>query len=491
MKKHINLLLLALAVALGAKAQENYTEFWHNADTVHFASHLVEDDNGNLVVCTETHSFYTSEFRDLILYAFTKEGGVVDSVIVDYMNPNSYYFLEKDPNPNDDCAILFGLVYYEEGKSIFRLLKLDDYLQTVEQFDICFFDGISQREIFLLDPHNSIILYWNDSEKANYFARIGLNGEIIDSNSFEPLEFENKLNVDCDPLAVYNTNPIQYVLSYQAKFAEGQYRNEYMVVDSLFNLLETNAMNQYFDGLLTQAGVRNFTVKQYEGRLFALVELLSMSPFCDYLEVAEIDCNFNVLKRFKFSNPNPEDSSDAVKSFTQAPGGGFYFSCYPNSLMITDYGNQVYVAKLDDNLNLEWERWCLDAMPGIWSVGRDMRVLSDGGVGLCGMLFNVGNGPRPLDFWCFTVEDTGTAIPEAEPYIRPYLIYPNPLKDRLSIQFSPDVKLESIELYDIAGHCVASSRTAEMDVANLPAGQYVAKIALEGGKTYTDKIVKE
>ena len=170
MKKHITLLLLALTVAFGAKAQQNYTEFWHNADTVHYASHLVEDDNGNLVVCTETHSFYTSEFRDLILYTFTREGRVVDSIIVDYMNPDSYYFLEKDPNPNDDCAILFGLVYYEEGKSIFRLLKLDDYLQIIEQFDICFFDGISQREIFLLDPHNSIILYWNDSEKANYFG---------------------------------------------------------------------------------------------------------------------------------------------------------------------------------------------------------------------------------------------------------------------------------------------------------------------------------
>ena len=65
------------------------------------------------------------------------------------------------------------------------------------------------------------------------------------------------------------------------------------------------------------------------------------------------------------------------------------------------------------------------------------------------------------------------------------------MKDRLSIHFSPDVMPESIELYDVSGRCVASSRTAEMDVANLPAGQYVAKIVLEGGKTYTDKIVKE
>ena len=74
---------------------------------------------------------------------------------------------------------------------------------------------------------------------------------------------------------------------------------------------------------------------------------------------------------------------------------------------------------------------------------------------------------------------------------RPYCIYPNPVKDRLSIQFSPDVKPESIELYDVSGRCVASSRTAEMDVANLPAGQYVARITLEGGKVYSDKVVKE
>ena len=89
------------------------------------------------------------------------------------------------------------------------------------------------------------------------------------------------------------------------------------------------------------------------------------------------------------------------------------------------------------------------------------------------------------------VNDDTDAVSESNLDIRPYLIYPNPMKDRLSIQFSPDVKLESIELYDVSGRCVAHSRTAEMDVADLPAGQYVAKITLEGGKVYSDKVVKE
>lgn len=487
MKKHITLLLLALAVVLGAKAQQNYTEFWHNADSVHRASRFVEDDNGNLVVCTSTRNPNNmNEYKDLILYTFTKDGRVVDSVIVDYMNPDSYYFLEKDPNPNDDCTILFGLVYHEDGKSVFRLLKLDDYLQTVEQFDICFFDGISQRETFLLDPYNSIILYWNDSEKANYFARIGINGEIIDTNSFEPLEFDNLFSTN-NPLAIYSTDPLQYSLSYDSEFPGYQYRNGYMVVDSLFNLVGDKILESEFDGFMLYPGDRSFYVREFYGRHFLLVDLIGkVPPLRHYLEIVEVDKSFNILKRFRFHNHDLGEHSVAVKSFIPAAEGGFYFSCYS-----LQYGNRIYAAKLDNDLNLEWERWCLESVPEIWFVGLDMQALSDGGVGLCGAMYNYGNTPMPLKFWCVTIEDTGTAVPEAEPYIRPYLIYPNPVKDRLSIQFSPDVKPESIELYDIAGCCVASTRAAEMDVANLPAGQYVAKIALEGGKTYTDKIVKE
>lgn len=38
---------------------------------------------------------------------------------------------------------------------------------------------------------------------------------------------------------------------------------------------------------------------------------------------------------------------------------------------------------------------------------------------------------------------------------------------------------------------MAFSRTAEIDVVDHPAGQYVAKITLEGGKVYSDKVVKQ
>jgi hypothetical protein len=77
--------------------------------------------------------------------------------------------------------------------------------------------------------------------------------------------------------------------------------------------------------------------------------------------------------------------------------------------------------------------------------------------------------------------------------IRPYAFWPNPAKDFLHLEFSPDVTPTKIELYDLQGRLVRSQTTAleSINMEGLAAGTYMMRVTLEGGKTFSDKVVKE
>jgi hypothetical protein len=74
-----------------------------------------------------------------------------------------------------------------------------------------------------------------------------------------------------------------------------------------------------------------------------------------------------------------------------------------------------------------------------------------------------------------------------------YLAYPNPAQDRLHLQYSPDVKPMQVELYDLQGRlvCSQSQGLESVDMQGLAPGQYLIKVTLEDGKSFTDKVVKE
>ena len=90
-------------------------------------------------------------------------------------------------------------------------------------------------------------------------------------------------------------------------------------------------------------------------------------------------------------------------------------------------------------------------------------------------------------------DDGVVGTPEAEAFIRPYLFFPNPAQDQLHLQYSPDVKPDKVELYDLQGRLVRtqSEGIESINLQGLAPGQYLMKVTLEDGKTYSDKVVKE
>lgn len=70
-------------------------------------------------------------------------------------------------------------------------------------------------------------------------------------------------------------------------------------------------------------------------------------------------------------------------------------------------------------------------------------------------------------------------------------LFPNPVEDKLSLQLSGNVSCKNVEIYGIDGRMLKSQNDdfENIDVSDLPTGLYIAKINLNDGNTFTEKVV--
>ena len=474
MKKHITLLLLALAVTFGAKAQD-YSDFIYR-NGIFGGDNILEANDGSLLIATTvTDNDQSWGLAGACLYKFTTNGELLDSLFMKTAESIDDDFLfETDP----DGLHLFGRIIYEGGKTSFVLLKINDDLEVQNEYSTQLFDGTSQDCSLLLDTENHVIIYWEEENGQGHYTRFDTECNMLaDVQAVKP--FDSSCAPLRTPLAVFSESPLSYSMLYRKHLSSGDTLS-IAVLDADFNVLKEKKYGEMMD--------RSFTPLRYQlmksvGGKHYFMTVLTSEVGRNYITLLEMDDELNLTDNCYTVHSFPLKPKELLthNSFVMADDGSFYLIGVDGS----NYGNEFFfVAKLDADLNLEWSRYCMDGYEGEFFMGMNACTLSGGGIALCGVNFS-------LQLFAAVIPENGWSTPETEQYIRPYLIYPNPVKDRLSIQFSPDVKPESIELYDVSGRCVASSRTAEMDVANLPAGQYVARITLEGGKVYSDKVVKE
>ena len=101
---------------------------------------------------------------------------------------------------------------------------------------------------------------------------------------------------------------------------------------------------------------------------------------------------------------------------------------------------------------------------------------------------------RRLEFSYIATPNPHYAVDE--PICAPITIYPNPTKDIVYIEFSPDVDCQSVEIYNIDGRMVktchgASLQNNAIDISNINAGVYIMKIKMLDGKEFAERIIKE
>jgi hypothetical protein len=158
----------------------------------------------------------------------------------------------------------------------------------------------------------------------------------------------------------------------------------------------------------------------------------------------------------------------------------------------------VIVVKMDTDLNVKWKRFCKTENIALWGGQRPFVFLYENELGEEEGIAWVGYGKNTntnqYGVTYFLLKHDGTVgMNEGGMEVRPYAFYPNPVKEQLLMQFSPDVQPAQIELYDLQGRLVRTQSKAfdNIDMSQLPVGTYTMRVIMEDGKAYLDKVVKE
>ena len=504
MKKYITTIAALLLLCAGVQAQ-TYDSIAH-----HHVGHydidlrnMMQLRDGNILANIQLfeideHGNYLGDYGNRLLKIDPNGAILLDSVFVADDDLN-YFLIERNPIDKDNiyAKVVRNL---DEMHSDLRISFFDDNLNFKPEKEIwvplsdTIFGSLSDS--YFLDEHGDIVLRFPITERNElHYYRIGIDGsvknhEVMPKDS-SPINYGTAGGHD---FGIFNEQPAEY---YFAGLNSSDFSKMYIhVFDSALVLKETltpsgvPANTQFDFGMRERVldwDAETFMVASRWDNINGLEDGVRITRYrkeepCEALATCYFRTmpqlligNFSIGCAFPFGLAKSGDGSLYFAYCTQDPEG-LYFG--------TPVG-RVSVVKMDADFNILWQRFCLEP-EGYSRVGSECVALEEGGVAVGGTVFGA-----PPELFFIVFNDEGWSVNEPLSSFRPYLIYPNPMKDRLSIHFSPDVMPESIELYDVSGRCVASSRTAEMDVADLPAGQYVAKITLEGGKTYTDKIVKE
>ena len=514
MKKH--LLLIALAfMTLATVAQNDMYSFVYHDKPGHFINlhNPMQQRDGDFVVCTYIYEDMGNHNSNPLGYMFYKISPttltVTDSLFVADTDQRSC-LLARDPYSEGNIRASYE--YHEDCDSTFLRIRHfpDNDLHTnpdedivtpvCEGFTICVNGGT------LIDCRNDLIMKYY-KERPNqvfdeYVARFAADGTLKYQTLF-------KENTDgTDPLRVLKEAPLQY---YQYNNT-GNYPNDNLalvVTDSLFQR-NTVILNK----ILREEVIDTLNNKEYEYLSLSNIsgvevipvggnDILVAAPYvhdtnfnsllADYgVAIAKYDMRTMSLKGYTvFDNQLGYCNTRECMGLKKMTDGAIYFA-YKKV-----HEPNINIVKMDTDLNVEWERFCKIGNIIMYSAFGFSSLYEDGQgneKGIAWTWYANRTGNDRIGFAHFFLNHDGTVgTNEAGIEIRPYAYYPNPTQDRLRLQYSPDVQPKQVELYDLQGRLVRSQNQGleSLDMQGLASGQYLMKVTLEDGKSFTDKVVKE
>ena len=430
-----------------------------------------------------------------VFYKLSRHGAVIlDTLFLEDPDPPFYSFV---PNPNGDGNLRLGIKRDSLTRtSSLQILPFDDNLV---------FDSLNEVLLPLSDtlaysfPNSGIIIgqddlflvYWSlnaENSRDFHFVHFGHDGTLKHENV---IPADSLLLLGVNGYGIFNESPLEY-------YAYGRHRSSSAsevfncyVFDSLFQpkeLITINPVNQQFHYTYGFGWLESMVVEGDNFFLTSRYHKEVLNGVC----VAKYDKRTHEQKGVAYFESKPMISDGGMFQYGACPiglGKGFEGSLYlaynTQQPMYTDKG-QIAVAKLDTDLNVLWQRFCLEP-EGYYHMGELMAVLEDDGVAVCGT--NLGYP----DVFFLVINDDYDGLEEQGIIVRPYMFYPNPVQDELHLQFSPDVIPTQIELYDLQGRLMRTQKNGleSLNMEGLPTGTYMLRVALEGGKVFSDTIIKE
>ena len=405
-----------------------------------------------------------------------------------------WHFTGKNP---DGTGYVLTEFYNDDGNGScwlkIRRFNDDLYMDTTEIVLLMGdFIASSSDEGPFLDGNGDIILCYYPfmpSPSVN-FVRIGLDGTVKFQKTVDNMGFVYNL---VSHLKVFRESPLEYC--FWGTLNDHDHVNCYFL-DSLFNVTRqfilpkmsespyyVNFDNEAYTTKLLSLNEGCFLASRTYSRPYNLVPHIED----DGVAVIKYDTMLNMLAQRKFlSEPYIQYDSYGAQSIglERSKDGYIYFSYFTHQYYNQ---NQISVVKMDEDLNIIWQRHCLDREKG--RMYGKMIVLDDNSVAVMGMTRRANKN----EAFYIVIHDDYDDLEEQGVVVRPYAYYPNPTRDELRLHYSPDVKPTQIELYDLQSRLVKTQRTSleSLNLQGLSAGTYTMRVILEGGKVFSDKVVKE
>lgn len=503
-------LILAILMATGlAKAQSYTYDSLVNLDFGFYGYYIrsfLELRDGNIVSYSpfyiiDDNGQYVAGLGDMLIKVSPNACCFLDSTLMasDYVD---HCLIEQNPQ-NDDNLFVKIVRDFENVRTNLLIRHFDDNLMYDKTQDIVvpLEDTIVLNvEKYLLENEENIIVMYalgSDPEMppvTPIMVRIGLDGVIKDRVEL-PDTLIGAYSGQLNNLQVYHESPREYV--WQQTEYGAHPKAGFFVVDSLFRLKEYVRVEESFEPNYIMGSSGEGILPLDEHSYLVYSRFYSVQSNKDNgVRITKYDkTSHENLGSIKFSTePLGQQynySTCAIPADLKKSADGNLYFVYMTADPLAPSGFYVGVAKIDNNLNVIWHRYCLE--PSINHRPNLILSLADGGLVVGGYERGAVSGHvSPKMFYLFFHED-GTSVSETEIQVRPYLFWPNPVQDILQLQYSPDVTPTQIELYDLQGRLVKTQRNSleNLNMEGLASGIYTMRVTLEGGKVFSDKVVKE
>lgn len=452
-----------------------------------------------------------------VLYKVSNTGEVLDELTLGYADHfTSISRLYHDPN-DANCCIALGRIYDVE-------LHYEKPFMAKFSHDM---DLLWQREIELPEPCQKCLstCYYLDSEgeilcfsiphfndpsvfyHSAYFYRLSTEGELgavfyeypYVCSQFSGTLFEYQDGSGDYGIVTWEENDERFLVRLNRDLELiGHYpiplnvREESVDYTYLLSIDLVGVSLPQKDGSIIIGG---------DGSLFRITTYYdTYDEVIGYMKLAD---NGEVTDYWSVGQGDPEVGNDSIKAMrgyknADQVGDDAFYSYY---MVGERYGfgydwiDHLAIVKMDFEGNLIWRRYWNRYFPEYGMKVYWPSIISataDGGGLLAGYCYE-SDSSEPDVFILKFFADGSLAVPEMESSFRPYAYWPNPAKDLLNLQYSPDITPTKIELFDLQGRLVLSQDSAfeSLDVAGLSAGTYTMRITMENGKMFSDKVVKE
>ena len=511
MKHNTLLLLLTLFTVPGFLQAQHCDSINHHYSVDYLIPvNMIQLDDGSILTQNEIRGQSPHPVTGLKYYWISTTNGlsVTDSITIEAPLASRQLF-EKIQTTSKYNNLQASVNYDESNANSTTTLNIslfDDNMNIGASSDILLEDTIVHLPYYagwLLDSRNDIVVcYTIPTRSETHFKRIGLDGTIKSEKTFSsaimPVYSHFSDGWIAEGLREYGDNPTNYIY-FGERWSNGVFSG--WELDTLFNVVSQHNINP--TNLGVYPGVLHIDPNQWHpvmasrtGGGYVVVRDITWTDMVYGTGLVRYNDDDSVEDMVWFKpSPKPYETGNLwAVDLLKDGNGGLYFAF--QYYFLTPHLQYLAIVKLDEDLNVIWERYGMKAWMGKYNrYPSMMKLLDEGGVAVFGYheVLNSWNPTDTYGVWMITVNDEGVGTPETEDILRPYFFFPNPVEDQLQIHYSSDITPVQVELYDIQGRLLSthSNDLENITVEELPAGTYTMRVVMKDGSSFSDKVVKQ